>query len=109
MRQLSAITMTRDVKSIKPIAVQFGICRIVPPEGWTNPTQVDFTSSKKFATKLQRMSLMQDGRAMGDGHFYDIAQYKKMADDFRQKWCERLQLFQESKAIKKFIKVSFVE
>ena len=57
------------ISSIMPRAIRFGICRIVPPEGWTNPTQVDFESKKKFATKLQRMSLMQEGRAMGDGQF----------------------------------------
>ena len=45
--------------SIKPQAVRFGICRVVPPEGWANPTQVDFDSKKKFETKLQRMNLMQ--------------------------------------------------
>ena len=72
--------------SIKPKAIQFGICRVVPPEGWRNTTQVDFKSKKKFATKLQRMSLMQEGRSMGDGNFYDAQQYEKMANDFRQSW-----------------------
>jgi hypothetical protein len=76
------------ISSIMPRAIRFGICRIVPPEGWTNPTQVDFESKKKFATKLQRMSLMQEGRAMGDGQFYNVRQYEKMADEFRTKWIE---------------------
>eukprot|EP00613_Pedinella_sp_CCMP2098_P061310 CAMPEP_0171984726 /NCGR_PEP_ID=MMETSP0993-20121228/273976_1 /TAXON_ID=483369 /ORGANISM="non described non described, Strain CCMP2098" /LENGTH=643 /DNA_ID=CAMNT_0012637559 /DNA_START=241 /DNA_END=2172 /DNA_ORIENTATION=+ len=76
------------ISSIKPHAQRFGICRVVPPEGWDNPTQVDFNSKKKFATKLQRMSLMQEGRAMGDGQFYDAKQYEKMADEFRQSWIE---------------------
>jgi hypothetical protein len=74
------------ISSIMPRAIRFGICRIVPPEGWENPTQVDFESKKKFATKLQRMSLMQEGRAMGDGQFYNVRQYEKMADEFRTKW-----------------------
>lgn len=74
------------ISSIMPRAIRFGICRIVPPEGWENPTQVDFDSKKKFATKLQRMSLMQEGRAMGDGQFYNVRQYEKMADEFRAKW-----------------------
>jgi hypothetical protein len=74
------------ISSIMPRAIRFGICRIVPPEGWENPNQVDFDSKKKFATKLQRMSLMQEGRAMGDGQFYNVRQYEKMADDFRAKW-----------------------
>mmetsp|Transcript_32656 Transcript_32656/g.73723 ORF Transcript_32656/g.73723 Transcript_32656/m.73723 type:complete len:541 (+) Transcript_32656:516-2138(+) len=76
------------ISSIKATAVHFGICRIVPPEGWQNPTQVDYESKKKFATKLQRMSLMQDGRAMGDGHFYDVRQYEEMANEFHRKWIE---------------------
>jgi len=74
------------ISSIMPRAIRFGICRVVPPEGWENPTQVDFDSKKKFATKLQRMSLMQEGRAMGDGQFYNVRQYEKMADEFRAKW-----------------------
>ena len=76
------------ISSIMPRAIRFGICRIVPPEGWENPNQVDFDSKKKFATKLQRMSLMQEGRAMGDGQFYNVRQYEKMADEFRAKWIE---------------------
>ena len=76
------------VSMIKPKALRYGICRIVPPKGWANPTQVDFESKKKFATKLQRMALMQEGRAMGDGQFYNVRQYEKMAEEFRQKWVE---------------------
>ena len=31
---------------------------------------------------------MQEGRAMGDGQFYNVRQYEKMADEFRTKWIE---------------------
>jgi hypothetical protein len=54
-----SLSLLLSFESIKKHAVRFGICRVVPPEGWANPNQVDFNSKKKFATKLQRMSLMQ--------------------------------------------------
>ena len=47
---------------------------------------MDYSSPKKFATKLQRMNLMQEGRAMGDGKFYNVQQYREMADEFRKNW-----------------------
>ena len=78
--------LSRACHSIKPQALRFGICKVVPPPGWKNPTQVDFASSKPFATKLQRMNLMQEGRAMGDGKFYNVQQYREMADEFRKNW-----------------------
>jgi len=74
------------INSIAPQASQHGICRIVPPEGWRNPTQVDLKSTKLFQTKLQRMSLMQEGRAMGEGQEYGASSYKRMADEFRTNW-----------------------
>ena len=68
------------------MALGYGICRIVPPAGWKPITQVDFDSKRKFATKLQRMNLMQEGRAMGDGKFYDVRQYEAMANEFKRNW-----------------------
>ena len=67
-------------------AIRFGICRVVPPKGWSNPNQVDFESNKTFATKLQRMDLMQEGHSMGEGDEYNARQYEKMANEFRQSW-----------------------
>lgn len=84
----------------------------MPPEGWENPTQFEVDSTKKFATKLQRMSTMGEGRAMGDGNFFTYVrfvfvivvtsfkivqifienpairfrQYEKRANDFREEW-----------------------
>mmetsp|Transcript_36608 Transcript_36608/g.47271 ORF Transcript_36608/g.47271 Transcript_36608/m.47271 type:complete len:663 (-) Transcript_36608:454-2442(-) len=77
------------IAKIKSQAIQFGICRIIPPEGWKYPTQIDTKSTKKFATKLQRMNLMQEGRAMGDGSFYTLNEYEKMANNFKDEWAKR--------------------
>ena len=71
---------------IKSQAIEFGICRIIPPEGWKNLSQIDTDSTKKFATKLQRMNLMQEGRAMGDGAFYTLKEYEQMANNFKDEW-----------------------
>lgn len=77
------------VQRITPEASKFGICRIVPPEGWANPTQFDFASPRRFPTKLQRMNLMQEGRSMADGQFYNAREYKVMADGFKAAWMAR--------------------
>jgi len=74
------------IASIKPRAVQYGICRIVPPKNWNNPTQVDFASQRTMPTKLQKMNAMQEGRAMGEGKRYTPQQYRAMADEFHKNW-----------------------
>uniref|UniRef100_A0A7S2SRM7 JmjC domain-containing protein n=1 Tax=Rhizochromulina marina TaxID=1034831 RepID=A0A7S2SRM7_9STRA len=76
----------RYIASIKPQAARYGICRIIPPKKWSNPTQVDFDSDQAMPTKLQRMNCMQEGRAMGEGKQYTAKQYRAMADEFRANW-----------------------
>jgi len=76
------------IASITPVASRYGICKIKPPDGWRNPTSLDFKSHERFATKLQRMILMQEGRAMGDGKRYNLKEYEEMAGDFAKKWFE---------------------
>ena len=51
-----------------------------------NPTAFDFDSPKQFVTKLQRMSFMQEGRAMGEGRFFNARSDEKMANEVRSKW-----------------------
>ena len=40
---------------IRPIAEPAGICRIIPPEGWTPPFTID-PSTFKFPTRVQNLS-----------------------------------------------------
>ena len=44
------------ITAIQPEAEAYGICKIVPPEGWNPPMSVDMTSKKKFETKRQEVS-----------------------------------------------------
>lgn len=43
-------------------------------------------STTTFSTKLQEIHKLQEGEGFDDGGNYTIGDYKKMADDFKQKW-----------------------
>lgn len=73
---------------IEPIASPYGICKIVPPDGWDPPCQVDLTYPNKFPTRLQRISTLQQGEGFDDGNSYTLAQYKVMADRYKQQWAD---------------------
>jgi len=47
-------------------------------------------SQNTFATKLQKLSVMQEGKTMGEGKAYNPRQYERMADQFRLSWCVRV-------------------
>uniref|UniRef100_A0A7S2BGH3 JmjC domain-containing protein n=1 Tax=Octactis speculum TaxID=3111310 RepID=A0A7S2BGH3_9STRA len=74
------------IASISAKARPFGICRIVPPDGWKTPAQLPVSSDKTFPTRRQRMDMMQEGRSMSEGKRYTAATYKQMADEFHAKW-----------------------
>ena len=68
---------------------------VLPPSCPTPPTHpphphctLPCTPSCITETKLQRMSLMQEGRAMGEGQEYNASSYKRMADEFRTNWMD---------------------
>lgn len=46
------------IASIQPIAEPFGICRVVPPEGWKPPFALD-KDSFKFPTRVQCVHALQ--------------------------------------------------
>ena len=58
-----------------------GLLRAPPSAAAASPTP-----NPAAETKLQRMSLMQEGRAMGEGQEYSASSYKRMADEFRTNW-----------------------
>ena len=72
----------RYVASIRREAEPFGICKIVPPRGWKVESAVDWNSTKKFATKRQRLHELGEGQPFGDGREYTLEEYQRMADEF---------------------------
>lgn len=51
--------------------------------------QISKDNNKKFATKLQKMNAMQEGRPMGDGDFYNILEYETMSNEFKTNWLNK--------------------
>ena len=75
----------RYVASIRREAEPFGICKIVPPKGWKVECAVDWNSTKKFATKRQRLHELGEGQPFGDGREYTLEEYQRMADEFYER------------------------
>lgn len=77
------------INKIRPIAEKYGICKIVPPEGWNPPFCVDVNSSKKFQTKEQLLNRLQEGIAFGDGEEYNPKEYIKIAVERAEEWQQK--------------------
>jgi histone demethylase JARID1 len=74
------------VLRIRKDAERFGICKIVPPQGWNCPVLTDSSNPKLFDTKRQRVNTLQEGQGFDDGDRYSAASYKEMADKFYNEW-----------------------
>ena len=46
------------IDSLGPIAKPYGICKIVPPEGWRMPFSLE-TDTFRFKTRLQRLNSLE--------------------------------------------------
>lgn len=76
------------IEKIRPMAQKYGICKIVPPDGWNPPFSVDMKSKKEFQTKEQLLHRIQEGISFGDGEEYSAAAYLKMAIQTSREWME---------------------
>lgn len=74
------------VEKIRPHAQKYGICKIVPPAGWSPPFCVDMGSKKKFQTKDQLLHRLQEGISFGDGEDYTATEYQKSASERAKEW-----------------------
>jgi len=77
------------IEKIRPEAEMFGICKIVPPEGWNPPCQIKLDNPRVFPTKRQKINTLQEGVGFGEGKSYDIAGYKRQAEDFAKLWAQK--------------------
>lgn len=69
------------IDSIRPIAEKYGICKIVPPDGWNPPFCINMNLRKRFETKEQLLQKIQEGEEFGDGDEYCPVDYLKMAQN----------------------------
>mmetsp|Transcript_37857 Transcript_37857/g.43239 ORF Transcript_37857/g.43239 Transcript_37857/m.43239 type:complete len:663 (-) Transcript_37857:188-2176(-) len=74
------------VEKIRPQAQKYGICKIVPPRGWSPPFCADMQSKKKFQTKEQLLHRLQEGISFGDGKEYTAAEYQKSTSERAKEW-----------------------
>eukprot|EP01138_Halocafeteria_seosinensis_P014569 gb/GECG01014874.1/.p1 GENE.gb/GECG01014874.1/~~gb/GECG01014874.1/.p1 ORF type:complete len:663 (+),score=87.91 gb/GECG01014874.1/:1-1989(+) len=75
------------IAKVKKEAEAFGICKIVPPEGWSPPCGLAADiCSRKFPTRLQKLYKLQEGAPFPDGKNYTLPEYKEMAEAFKQQF-----------------------
>jgi histone demethylase JARID1 len=67
-------------------ASQYGLCKIVPPAKWRPTPHILMSHPLDFPTRTQNINRLQEGRGFEDGKRYNIRDYKKMADSFRDSW-----------------------
>jgi len=71
------------------VASNGGIAKIVPPEGWACPFDLD-KSGLNIETKEQTVNKLGEGVPYGTGAEYNFDTYKAMAEAFRDRWVRKL-------------------
>jgi hypothetical protein len=74
--------LTGYIKSIEPACEEYGLARVVPPEGF-GPTSVDMSSKARFETKLQKLQALGEGTSFEDGRTFTVSSFRKQADKFK--------------------------
>ena len=74
--------LTGYIKSIEPACEEYGIARVVPPEGF-GPTSVNMSSKARFETKLQKLQALGEGTSFEDGRTFTVSSFRKQADKFK--------------------------
>jgi hypothetical protein len=76
------------IMSIRDECAEFGMCVIVPPEGWDPRFALDVAGKKTFSTRTQDVHTLQERTTDGfdDGGEYTYAEYRAAADAFEKRW-----------------------
>jgi len=74
------------IESIRKEAIQWGICKIIPPEGWNPPMCADMQSQVQFETKRQSVHRLSEGNHFDDGNMYTPSSYQKYASECAKLW-----------------------
>uniref|UniRef100_A0A6U4EFU0 JmjC domain-containing protein n=2 Tax=Phaeomonas parva TaxID=124430 RepID=A0A6U4EFU0_9STRA len=76
------------IESIREEAEKYGICKIIPPQGWNPPCAVDRQSTKAFRTRIQDIHGLQQGGGFDHGE-KNARSYAQRARDFKEFWVHR--------------------
>ena len=76
------------ILSIKSECEMYGMCKIIPPEGWNPPFCVDFDNPLKFKTKEQKVHKLQEGGGFDDGPMYTMSEYRELAEKVSSEWIQ---------------------
>ncbi|KAG7389409.1 hypothetical protein PHYBOEH_007519 [Phytophthora boehmeriae] len=75
------------IASIEKEAARTGICKIVPPSGWSPPFAIDLEDDQvTFDTRKQKIHELEEGHAYEDGRTHTFRSYRASADKFRRRW-----------------------
>jgi hypothetical protein len=76
----------RYLAKIRLEAEEFGICKIIPPVGWTPPCTISSREQSRalYKTRLQQIHRLQEGLPFDDGDEFTFTEYRKMAQEFKQ-------------------------
>ena len=73
------------IASIRFDAERFGICKIVPPAGWSPPDTwpARLRDPVQYATRAQRVDRLRSGKPFPEARDYTAGEYRAMADAFK--------------------------
>ncbi|GBG80268.1 hypothetical protein CBR_g30634 [Chara braunii] len=77
----------RYISMIRPEAEKYGICKIIPPNGWRPPFCLDM--STRFVTRRQRVHKLQEGEGFAMGKEYSVTEFKHMAKKIEAEWIRK--------------------
>ena len=76
--------------SVLPSCAVYGLCRIIPPAGWSPPFCLD-SSRFKFSTRVQDIHALQSGRPfVQKDSTYTLRQFQVMAETFKAAFIRQL-------------------
>lgn len=68
------------IESISPEAKKYGICKIVPPEGWQMPFELE-TDAFRFTTRLQRLNSIEAASRAKVNFLEQLSMFHKQQGD----------------------------
>eukprot|EP00743_Colponemidia_sp_Colp-15_P009890 GILK01010839.1.p1 GENE.GILK01010839.1~~GILK01010839.1.p1 ORF type:complete len:1064 (+),score=102.51 GILK01010839.1:35-3226(+) len=77
-------------RKIRSEAARFGICKIVPPNGWKPPLFLN-EQTFRFTVRSQIINELLQGKKFNfSKNYYSIPMFKKYADEFKAKWLSKM-------------------
>lgn len=71
------------IAKIRPLAEKFGICKIIPPNGWELPDRDRNSNPIPFVARVQNLHSLRNGKPFPDGNTYTYSEYRAEMDHFK--------------------------